>query len=1099
MGLAFSKAESEDQIDTSHHNGHHHNNGTIRDEIRLDAAGDVKFPTKQLPNYHFRQNSVRSKQPLPDASEVEKQFAKLLASMDLPPDKARLLKNYDLEKKWDMICDQEMVHAKDPPSHYLTKMRTYLDPKASKSIKKRKMVGESTSTQVLRNLEISLRTNNIEWVKAFLNDENQGLDVLIDYLCFRLAMLRNEQRIEEALIESREGMNNSSQAISTNDVELRPNNNNGYLRPALGQLLDSPTNKRNAKHIHKLNMGNTTDDIHVCIMCLRAIMNNKYGFNLMIQHREAINCIALSLIHKSLRTKALVLELLAAICLVKGGHEIILQAFDNFKVVCHEERRFETLMKYFMKPTDFNIDFMVACMQFVNIVVHSVEDMNYRVHLQYEFTTLALDEYLEKLRRNESEELQVQISAYLDNVFDVAALMEDSETKTAALERVNELEDDLSRAKDRIEDLEREMLYRIGELDAELATTRVERENLMQKLTAYEEEINNLTQVINQLEQSSKNRESLALEWEAVSKTLPKGISIADIPKLLEQKSTSNSPTSNGPTTASDALKVTQPPPAPPKPPPPPNAAQKSSPPPPPAPPGSMGPPPPPGMPGGMPPPPPMMGGNVDMKTLRRPVQTLYKLPTLNWQALKPNQVKGTIFNELDDDKLHKTINFSEFEEKFKLGGSLVNGHDQRDGVSHTMTKKPEKQSLLESNRLRNLAILRRKLDKPIEETIISVNNFDLRSCSLENVELLQKMMPTEQETKLFKQFVIDRKDVNQLTDEDKMLLQLTKVERLSAKLSIMSYIANFVDLVHQIGPQIYSVISASNNLKSSKKFREVLEIILAFGNYMNSSKRGPAYGFKLQSLDTLCDTKSNDKRMSLLHFVVLTIRDKFPHLLDFDAELSGIDQAAQVTLEIVMGDVNELDRGMEAVRKEVNGVKGNAQQNPVLKDFLANSEEKLKKMKTQAKNAQDAFKDCVEFFGESPKNTDANAFFTLIVRFVKEFKNCDQENEKRRRLEEATAKALNAPSPVISNGEPLALRPRNTNLSKDLLNELSHAVQAQKRKLLDQDQVNHGTFEDLLVQLKSEPYRRADAVRRSHRKHLDSNRYSRTFEEMNV
>jgi hypothetical protein len=53
--------------------------------------------------------------------------------MDLPPDKAKLLKNYDNEKKWDIICDQEMVHAKDPPSHYLTKLRTYLDPKASRS------------------------------------------------------------------------------------------------------------------------------------------------------------------------------------------------------------------------------------------------------------------------------------------------------------------------------------------------------------------------------------------------------------------------------------------------------------------------------------------------------------------------------------------------------------------------------------------------------------------------------------------------------------------------------------------------------------------------------------------------------------------------------------------------------------------------------------------------------------------------------------------------------------------------------------------------------------------------------------------------------
>lgn len=33
------------------------------------------------------------------------------------------------------------------------------------------------------------------------------------------------------------------------------------------------------------------------------------------------------------RTKALVLELLAAVCLVRGGHDIILSAFDNFREV----------------------------------------------------------------------------------------------------------------------------------------------------------------------------------------------------------------------------------------------------------------------------------------------------------------------------------------------------------------------------------------------------------------------------------------------------------------------------------------------------------------------------------------------------------------------------------------------------------------------------------------------------------------------------------------------------------------------------------------------------------------------------------------------
>lgn len=51
----------------------------------------------------------------------------------------------------------------------------------------------------------------------------------------------------------------------------------------------------------------------------------------------------------------------------------------------------------------------VACMQFINIIVHSVEDMNYRVHLQYEFTKLGLDEYLERLRNTESEDLKVYI------------------------------------------------------------------------------------------------------------------------------------------------------------------------------------------------------------------------------------------------------------------------------------------------------------------------------------------------------------------------------------------------------------------------------------------------------------------------------------------------------------------------------------------------------------------------------------------------------------------------------------------------------------------------------------------------------------------
>lgn len=38
-----------------------------------------------------------------------------------------------------------------------------------------------------------------------------------------------------------------------------------------------------------------------------------------------------------------------------------------------ETHRFQTLVNYFTNPQEFQIEFMVACMQFINIVVHSVE------------------------------------------------------------------------------------------------------------------------------------------------------------------------------------------------------------------------------------------------------------------------------------------------------------------------------------------------------------------------------------------------------------------------------------------------------------------------------------------------------------------------------------------------------------------------------------------------------------------------------------------------------------------------------------------------------------------------------------------------------
>lgn len=45
---------------------------------------------------------------------------------------------------------------------------------------------------------------------------------------------------------------------------------------------------------------------------------------------------------------------------------------------------------------------------------------------------------------------------------------------------------------------------------------------------------------------------------------------------------------------------------------------------------------------------------------------------------------------------------------------------------------------------------------------------------------------------------------------------------------------------------------AAARSVRDSAKFQKVLEVVLAFGNYMNSAKRGGVFGFKMSSLDSV-------------------------------------------------------------------------------------------------------------------------------------------------------------------------------------------------------------------------------------------------------
>nr|XP_015217576.1 PREDICTED: formin-like protein 1 isoform X4 [Lepisosteus oculatus] len=1047
-------------------------------EVKSSLSAPASAPTQKQP--------PQPKLPMPAEEELEERFNVVLNSMNLPPDKMKLLSQYDNEKKWELVCDQERFQVKNPPSAYLLKIKSFLDQGVVSRKFKRRV---QESTQVLRELEISLRTNHIGWAQEFLNEENKGLDVLVEYLSFAQCSVtydmesvdnggptvdrgKNLERSVEDL--TRSAGNSPTHGASKASRHLTVRFNSLHSRKAL----------RNSRIVSQ------KDDVHVCIMCLRAIMNYQSGFNLVMTHPRCVNEITLSLNNKNPRTKALVLELLAAVCLVRGGHDIILAAFDNFKEVCGEKNRFEKLMEYF-RNEDSNIDFMVACMQFINIVVHSVENMNFRVHLQYEFTHHGLDEYLEKLKHTESDKLLVQIQAYLDNVFDVGALLEDAETKNALLEHMEELQEFNAKLSTEMQKSEDEAMEKVAELQKQLLQAMKEVEMLKESLRESSSLISTLRQKEQDRERTAQATSELEIKVQElqdkglirVARSSTGSLDIQVIPiTIIEMAPTPQT----GPVAQTDVVDKAKPqtpsvtPPAPPPPPPtipsdtPPATTLILPPPPPPPPPlsgsGALPPPPPPPPPGGanglVPPPPPPPGGlPADSSSqgckAKKPIKTKFRMPLLNWVALKPNQVSGTVFNEIDDEHVLGDLNMEIFEEQFK---TKAQGPPVDLGTlkMKVVQKAPSKVSLIESNRAKNLAITLRKGGMSAPDICTAIETYDLQSLSLDFLELLERFIPTDYELKLIRNYEKDGKPLDELSEEDRFMMRFSKIPRLAERLSTLTFMGNFPDTVQLLKPQLNAIIAASMSIKSSTKLKKILEIILAFGNYMNSSKKGAAYGFRLQSLDMLLDTKSTDRKQTLLHYIVGIIQEKYPDLSSFHTELRFVDKAAAVSLDSILQDLRTLQKGMEVTRKEFMVQDDNA----VLKEFLKNSNDVLDSLQADGRTAQEAYDSVVEYFGENSKTTPPSMFFPMFVRFIKAYRQADQENEQRKKQEALASEGGEKPA-TPTKTEQAGQKPAMMKLPQmDLIAELK---KRQTKPLVREGK--DGAIEDIITALKTVPF----------------------------
>ena len=130
-----------------------------------------------------------------------------------------------------------------------------------------------------------------------------------------------------------------------------------------------------------------------------------------MSHPNSIEIIARSLAADNIKAKVAALEILGAVCLVPGGHRKVLQAMLNFQNYVAERTRFQSIIIDLDRSTGAyrdDVNLKTAIMSFINAMLNygpGQENLEFRLHLRYEFLMLGIQPIIDKLRKHENDTL----------------------------------------------------------------------------------------------------------------------------------------------------------------------------------------------------------------------------------------------------------------------------------------------------------------------------------------------------------------------------------------------------------------------------------------------------------------------------------------------------------------------------------------------------------------------------------------------------------------------------------------------------------------------------------------------------------------------
>ncbi|KAG8517546.1 Protein diaphanous-2, partial [Galemys pyrenaicus] len=218
----------------------------------------------------------------------------------------------------------------------------------------------------------------------------------------------------------------------------------GLLLDVLEKLLD----KKQQENIDKKNQ-------YKLIQCLKAFMNNKFGLQRILGDERSLLLLARAIDPKQPNMMTEIVKILSAICIV-GEDNILDKLLGAISTAAerNNKERFSPIVEGLENHEALQLQ--VACMQFINALVTSPYELDFRIHLRNEFLRSGLKAMLPDLKEKENDELDIQLKVFDENK-----------------------EDDLNELSHRFNDIRTEMEYPFEESQNHFACIDTAAENYL--------------------------------------------------------------------------------------------------------------------------------------------------------------------------------------------------------------------------------------------------------------------------------------------------------------------------------------------------------------------------------------------------------------------------------------------------------------------------------------------------------------------------------------------------------------------------------------------------------------------------------------------